>query len=234
MDRVKILFSLSLLFSLRLAAQETATGFADIAFVQIKPGSFLYGKYDPPYPTPATAPENNYQSRDFALAKKLAIEAALPGFMVKIKEPFFIGKYEITGDQWRKVMGNDPSVFKGDSLPVENITWADAQLFVEKLNELDTAHHYRLPTEFEWEYAAPKFPWGQRWEWTNSAYLPYPGFKRAEGAVGEYNGKFMVNQMVLRGASEVTPEGHSRITYRNFFHAPLRWQYTGIRLAEHI
>lgn len=92
----------------------------------------------------------------------------------------------------------------------------------------------RLPTEFEWEAAASKFPWGQRWEWTNSAYLPYPGFKRAEGAVGEYNGKFMVNQMVLRGASEVTPEGHSRLTYRNFFHAPLRWQYTGIRLAEHI
>ncbi|OQP45276.1 sulfatase maturase [Niastella yeongjuensis] len=92
----------------------------------------------------------------------------------------------------------------------------------------------RLPTEFEWEAAASQFSWGQRWEWTNSAYLPYPGFKRAEGAVGEYNGKFMVNQMVLRGASEVTPQGHSRLTYRNFFHAPLRWQYTGIRLAEHI
>jgi len=92
----------------------------------------------------------------------------------------------------------------------------------------------RLPTEFEWEAAAAKFPWGQRWEWTNSAYLPYPGFIRAEGAVGEYNGKFMVNQMVLRGASEVTPEGHSRSTYRNFFQTPLRWQYTGIRLAEHV
>ncbi len=92
----------------------------------------------------------------------------------------------------------------------------------------------RLPTEFEWEAAADQFSWGQRWEWTNSAYLPYPGFVRAAGAVGEYNGKFMINQMVLRGASEVTPEGHSRSTYRNFFHAPLRWQYTGIRLAEHI
>jgi ergothioneine biosynthesis protein EgtB len=90
----------------------------------------------------------------------------------------------------------------------------------------------RLPTEFEWEVAAKRFSWGQRWEWTNSAYLPYPGFKRAEDAVGEYNGRFMVNQMVLRGASEVTPQGHSRLTYRNFSHAPLRWQYTGLRLAE--
>lgn len=91
---------------------------------------------------------------------------------------------------------------------------------------------YRLPTEAEWEIAAPQLAWGQRWEWTESAYLPYPGFTKAPGAIGEYNGKFMVNQMVLRGASEVTPPGHSRITYRNFFHPPLRWQFTGIRLAR--
>ncbi|WP_341840796.1 ergothioneine biosynthesis protein EgtB [Chitinophaga caseinilytica] len=90
----------------------------------------------------------------------------------------------------------------------------------------------RLPTEFEWEAASGKFPWGQRWEWTESAYLPYPGFERVAGAVGEYNGKFMVNQKVLRGASEFTPTGHSRATYRNFFHPHLRWQLTGIRLAK--
>lgn len=90
----------------------------------------------------------------------------------------------------------------------------------------------RLPTEAEWEIASDSFSWGKQWEWTNSAYLPYPGFKKQEGAVGEYNGKFMVNQMVLRGASLATPKEHSRKTYRNFFPAPLQWQFTGIRLAK--
>ncbi|WP_042722645.1 ergothioneine biosynthesis protein EgtB [Flavobacterium sp. B17] len=90
----------------------------------------------------------------------------------------------------------------------------------------------RLPTEQEWEVASPNFKWGKRWEWTNSAYLPYPGFKKEPGAVGEYNGKFMINQMVLRGASVATPQGHSRNTYRNFFQPDLKWQFTGIRLAK--
>jgi ergothioneine biosynthesis protein EgtB len=90
----------------------------------------------------------------------------------------------------------------------------------------------RLPTEFEWEAAADQLSWGHCWEWTNSAYLPYPGFEIAPGALGEYNGKFMVNQMVLRGASRATHAEQKRRSYRNFFHPQLQWQYAGIRLAR--
>jgi ergothioneine biosynthesis protein EgtB len=109
--------------------------------------------------------------------------------------------------------------------PVCHVSFYEAAAFAEWKN-------LRLPTEFEWEAASAKFGWGWRWEWTNSAYLPYPGFKKAAGAVGEYNGKFMINQMVLRGASILTPPNHSRPTYRNFFHPHLRWQFTGIRLVK--
>jgi ergothioneine biosynthesis protein EgtB len=90
----------------------------------------------------------------------------------------------------------------------------------------------RLPTEFEWEIASDEFSWGQLWEWTNSAYLAYPEFSKSPGALGEYNGKFMINQMILRGGSVATPEGHSRKTYRNFFPPEMRWQFSGLRLAK--
>jgi ergothioneine biosynthesis protein EgtB len=109
--------------------------------------------------------------------------------------------------------------------PVTHISFYEASAFADWKG-------MRLPTEFEWESVADKLNYGQRWEWTNSAYLPYHGFKKAKGAVGEYNGKFMINQMILRGASIATPTGHSRPTYRNFFHPEERWQFTGIRLAQ--
>lgn len=110
-------------------------------------------------------------------------------------------------------------------LPLNHISYYEAFAFAEYKN-------MRLPTEEEWEVASDKFNWGQVWEHTNSAYLPYPNFSKADGALGEYNGKFMINTMVMRGASIATPIGHSRKSYRNFFHPNMRWQYSGIRLVK--
>ncbi len=109
--------------------------------------------------------------------------------------------------------------------PVQHVSFFEAAAFAAWAGK-------RLPTEFEWEAMAPQFAHGEVWEWTRSSYDPYPRFKPFDGFAAEYNGKFMVGQLVLRGASVVTPPGHARDSYRNFFPPSARWQFSGIRLAE--
>ena len=155
--------------------------------------------------------------------------------------------------EWRTAFGPGGTQSLIDAAPVCHVSYYEAEAYARWCGA-------RLPTEVEWEAAAsvldphagnfldtaaPVAPraaatntpqlqqmFGEVWQWTGSAFLPYPGFRPAAGAVGEYNGKFMSGQFVLRGGSCATPRGHLRRSYRNFFYPHQRWQYTGVRLAR--
>ena len=137
---------------------------------------------------------------------------------------------------WRQVDGEWRIMTLGGLRPVD----PDAPVMHVSYYEADAFARWNgkhLTTEMEWEVAVRagqlNDAFGIVWQWTRSAYSPYPGYRAIPGALGEYNGKFMVSQYVLRGSSLATPEGHSRVTYRNFFYPHHRWQFTGLRLAEY-
>jgi ergothioneine biosynthesis protein EgtB len=156
------------------------------------------------------------------------------------------GYWQRDGSDWKVFTLHGLQAVRDDE-PVCHVSFFEAAAYAEWAGR-------RLPTEFEWEIAAREFAQAQDvpeavrphpaplrtgirqdvWEWTASPYAPYPGYHPQEGALGEYNGKFMINQMVLRGRSCATPPGHDRPTYRNFFPPHARWQFSGFRLAKDI
>jgi formylglycine-generating enzyme len=153
------------------SAQEIITNSIGMELVRIKPGTMVVGEFQPPYPTPEDTTKNaqhpyimwmgdgqSYNADEFRLAKEMATRDSQPGFKISIDKEFYIGRYEVTQREWKRVMGSNPSYFKNekdsDDRPVENITWEDAQKFVRALNKMEKRRCYRLPTEFEWEYAA--------------------------------------------------------------------------------
>jgi formylglycine-generating enzyme required for sulfatase activity len=159
--------------------------------VRIPAGSMVVGKFQPPYAQPGNRAAPTLTGEQYERIAAMAKADASDGFTVHIPRPFYIGQYEVTQAEWTRVVGPNPSVFQGTKVsddaarhPVENVTWADAQAFVRKLNALEKTTAYRLPTEFEWEYAARA---------GGDADIPWSAIR--EQAIAGYNAYFWTHQV---------------------------------------
>ena len=195
------------------AAPQTITNSAGMTFVLIHPGSMQVGVFTPGCPTPpapgaapagptpppgvVTAPpaprdpRNEWTAADYEACAAIVARESSPGFRVEVAKPFYLGKFEVTQEQWRQVMGSNPSAFQGalvngdtSKFPVESIKWADAQAFVAALNRREKTKAYRLPSEFEWEYACRAGGSGQQ-SWTDIRATAVEGGT----AFGRYGGE---------------------------------------------
>lgn len=211
-------------------------------FIGIAGGKYQIGSSGSAFSYDNERPQHAVYLRDFSIRRSLVTNAEYLEFMKdggyarstwwhsdgfkwitdnKINKPLYW--LHAQGTWYRYALSGLEKVNPDE--PVTHISFYEAAAFAEWAG-------MRLPTEFEWEAAAARLSRGERWEHTNSSFLPYPGYRKPAGPMGEYNAKFMVNTTVLRGASVVTPANHSRVTYRNFFYPHARWQFNGIRLCK--
>jgi ergothioneine biosynthesis protein EgtB len=223
---------------------------ANTTFVPVKGGNVAIGHDDTEFSFDNETPAHTVYLEPFSLADQLVTAREWQAFIAdggyeRAELWLSDGWYAVQAQEW-----NAPLYWRDDGADGWTVFSLAGRRALDPNEPVVHVSHYeadayarwsgaRLPTEFEWEHAARSAEPGalkqladEVWQWTSSAYLPYPRFHPAAGAVGEYNGKFMSGQMTLRGGARITPAGHTRVTYRNFFPPASRWMYGGVRLAK--
>ncbi len=227
---------------------EPASARAPLAWIELHGGCVAIGAADAGFAFDNEGPRHDVLLRPYRLASRLVTNREWLAFMedggyaradlwladgwARVREEGWEAPlYWARGEAGWQAMGLEGLRPLDLDAPVLHVSYYEADAYASWAGK-------RLPTEAEWEHAAVTRAeafeqlYDAAWQWTASAYLGYPGFRPARGAVGEYNGKFMMGQMTLRGGASITPPGHARASYRNFFYPHQRWMFAGVRLAE--